>query len=166
MWNDFSLSLPHIQTHVSIIQGAVMWLHANHKRSQGITFGGMLLRHLILSLLDGCLYFLNKMELLYHSTISMIMQNLVEKIKITHSRLPNKADMFWKILSSSGVMAGLFSKVTNLWDEGSGMEESEKWKEKNIHTEWEQNRELGELGKKGNTEDVDQGWQRKMGRKI
>lgn len=28
--------------------------------------------------------------------------------------LPNKADMFWKIRSSSGVMAGQFSKVTNL----------------------------------------------------
>lgn len=28
--------------------------------------------------------------------------------------LPSKADMFWNILSSSGVIAGLFSKVTNL----------------------------------------------------
>lgn len=33
-----------------------------------------------------------------------------------HVRSPNKADMFWKILSSSGVIAGLFSKVTNLHD--------------------------------------------------
>lgn len=30
---------------------------------------------------------------------------------------PSRADMFWKILSSSGVMAGLFSKVTNLCDQ-------------------------------------------------
>lgn len=30
---------------------------------------------------------------------------------------PIKADMFWKIRNSSGVMAGLFSKVTNLHNE-------------------------------------------------
>lgn len=34
-----------------------------------------------------------------------------------HVSSPSKADMFWKILSSSGVMAGLFSKVTNLHDD-------------------------------------------------
>lgn len=31
-----------------------------------------------------------------------------------HVSSPSNADMFWKILSSSGVIAGLFSKVTNL----------------------------------------------------
>lgn len=36
------------------------------------------------------------------------------------SSSPNKADMFWKILSNSGVTAGLFSKVTNLYDERMG----------------------------------------------
>lgn len=42
-----------------------------------------------------------------------------------HTNLPNKADMFWKIRSSSGVIAGLFSKVTNLEDDrkrGEGKE--------------------------------------------
>lgn len=34
--------------------------------------------------------------------------------------------MFWKILSSSGVMAGLFSKVTNLQDGGGQTKEGEK----------------------------------------
>lgn len=37
---------------------------------------------------------------------------------------PSKADMFWKILSSSGVTAGLFSKVTNLHNEREGRKKS------------------------------------------
>lgn len=40
-----------------------------------------------------------------------------QQTKKHHVSSPSKADMFWKILSSSGVMAGLFSKVTNLHDD-------------------------------------------------
>lgn len=41
-----------------------------------------------------------------------------ETVKESSACLPNKADMFWKSLSSSGVMAGLFSNVTSLRRDG------------------------------------------------
>lgn len=41
-----------------------------------------------------------------------------ETVKKSSACLPNKADMFWKSLSSSGVMAGLFSNVTSLRRDG------------------------------------------------
>lgn len=41
-----------------------------------------------------------------------------ETVKKSSACLPNKDDMFWKSLSSSGVMAGLFSNVTSLRRDG------------------------------------------------
>lgn len=41
-------------------------------------------------------------------------------VKESAACLPNKADMFWKSLSSSGVIAGLFSNVTSLRRDGGG----------------------------------------------
>lgn len=41
-----------------------------------------------------------------------------ETVKKSSACLPNKADMFWKSLSSSGVMAGLFSNVASLRRDG------------------------------------------------
>ncbi len=60
----------------------------------------------------------------------------------SHVCSPNKADMFWKILSNSGVMAGLFSKVTNLQSERegkrrTGRKKSKKESSENKRGHWE-----------------------------
>lgn len=51
-----------------------------------------------------------------------IQQKVFEHTNKHSSCSPNSADMFWKILSSSGVTAGLFSKVTNLYDRNAQVE--------------------------------------------
>lgn len=58
---------------------------------------------------------INKVNLELRQNLRQFSQNLGGKnVHTIHTNLPNKADMFWKIRSSSGVIAGQFSKVTNL----------------------------------------------------
>lgn len=50
-----------------------------------------------------------------------------ETVKASSACLPNKADMFWKSRSSSGVMAGLFSNVTSLRRDGRRNNNRKMW---------------------------------------
>lgn len=57
---------------------------------------------------------------LAHLSYTHVHSGTYKQIKECDESLPSRAGMFWKILSSSGVIAGLFSNVTNLQDERKG----------------------------------------------